>query len=115
MCSLSVSEESTNCGTTAPMAMAHTCMAEIRIDFAERDGVNYRAVVDIYSKWLEVTPVRAITASKTIDVLRGLLASHGLPEEVVPDNGPQFTAHKFKTFMEMNRVKHTRVAPSHPA
>ena len=42
------------------MAMAHTCMVEIRIDFAERDGVIYRVVVDIYSKWLEVTPVRVI-------------------------------------------------------
>ena len=43
-----------------------------------------------------------------------MFASHGLPEKVVFDNGLQFTAHKFKTSMDMNGIKHTRVAPYHP-
>ena len=87
----------------------------IHIDFAEKDGVNYLIIVDSHSKWLEVVPVRSTTASKTIDVLRGLFASHGLPEEVVTDNGLQFTAHELKTFLEMDGIKHMRVAPYHPA
>ena len=82
----------------------------IHIDFAEKDGVNYLIVVDSHSKWLEVVPMRSTTANKTIDVLRGLFAFRGLSEEVVSDNGPQFTAHEFKTFMEVNGIKHTRVA-----
>ena len=48
--------------------------------------MNYLIIVDSHSKWLEVVPMMSTTASKTIDVLRGLFASHGLPEEVVPDN-----------------------------
>ena len=47
--------------------------------------------------------------------MRRLFVSHGLPEEVVSDNGSQFTGHEFKTFLEMNGIKHTRVAPYHPA
>ena len=58
------------------------------INFAEKYGMNYLIVVDNYSKWLEVLPMTFTTACKTIDVLRGLFACHGLPEEVVSDNLP---------------------------
>jgi hypothetical protein len=34
---------------------------------------------------------------------------HGLPEEVVSDNGPQFTATEFVEFMNKNGIKHTLV------
>ena len=85
----------------------------IHIDFAEKK--NGVIVVDSHSKWLEVVPLRSTTASKTIDVLVGLFASRGLQEEVVSDKGPQFTAHELKTFLEMYRIKHTRVAQYHPA
>ena len=46
---------------------------------------------------------------------RRLFVSHGLLEEIVSDNGPQLTTHEFNTFLEMYRIKHTRVAPYHPA
>ena len=77
--------------------------------------MNYLIVVDSHSKWLEVVPIRSTIASKTIHVLRGLFASHGLLEEVVSYKVPQFMAHQLKTFTEMNGIKHMRVAPYHPA
>ena len=30
------------------------------------------------------------------------------------DNGPQFVADEFATFMKMNSIKHIRCAPYHP-
>lgn len=55
------------------------------------------------------------TASKTIEVLRGLFAAYGLPEECVSDNGPQFTSAEFQGFLKNNGVKQTLVPPYHPA
>ena len=101
---MSVSEEPTSCGTTAPTRI----WQRIHIDFAEKDGVNY--LIDSHSKWLEVVPTKSTTANKTIDVLKGLCAFRGLPEEVVSENGPQFTAHEFKSFMDVNGIMRTRVA-----
>ena len=101
---MSVSEEQTSCVTTAPTRI----WQRIHIDFAGKDGVNY--LIDSHSKWLEVVPTKSTTANKTIDVLKGLCAFRGLPEEVVSENGPQFTAHEFKTFMEVNGIMRTRVA-----
>ena len=55
------------------------------------------------------------TAAKTIGVLRHLFSSHGLPEQVVSDNGPQFISKEFSTFMKSNAIKHIRYAPYHPS
>ena len=55
------------------------------------------------------------TASKTITALGELFARHGLPEQVVSDNVPQFTSSEFGHFLAANEVKHLRCAPYHPA
>ena len=55
------------------------------------------------------------TANKTIDELRLIFASHGLPEELVSDNGPQFVSHEFSEFMRKNGIKHILVPPYHPS
>ena len=47
--------------------------------------------------------------------MRGLFAVHGLPDQVVSDNGPQFVSKEFQWFMKENGIKHTRCAPYHPS
>ena len=54
------------------------------------------------------------TSQRTADELRLIFASHGLPEEVVSDNGPQFISTEFEEFMSRNCIKHTLVPPYHP-
>ena len=55
------------------------------------------------------------TAEETINALRTVFAIHGLPEELVTDNGAQFTAQEFKDFLRSNKIKHILSAPYHPA
>ena len=43
-----------------------------------------------------------------------IFAQHGLPEEVVSGNEPQFTSNEFAEFMGKNGIKHTLVPPYHP-
>ena len=38
---------------------------------------------------------------------------YGLPEQLVSDNGPQFTSADFAGFMKANGIKHMRCAPYH--
>ena len=72
-------------------------------------------LMDAYSKWPEVVELRSATAAKTIKVLRQLFARYGLPEQVVSDNGSQFTSEEFEEFMKRNGIKHMFSAPYHPA
>ena len=55
------------------------------------------------------------TVNKMIEILRHVFAMYGLPEQLVSDNGPQFTSEEFAIFMKLNGVKHTRSAPYHPS
>ncbi|CAC5419148.1 unnamed protein product [Mytilus coruscus] len=55
------------------------------------------------------------TSEKTINALRCLFSSHGIPTEIVSDNGPQFTSSEFETFLKKNGVKHILSAPYHPS
>ena len=72
-------------------------------------------LVNAHSKWPEVVEMKSTTAEKTIEVLRTLFGSYGLPEQVVSDNGPQFISDEFSEFMRRNRIKHIRSTPYHPS
>ena len=70
-------------------------------------------VVDAHSKWPQVVEVKSTIAEKTIEVLRQLFASYGLPEQAVSGNDPQFTTNKFAEFLASNMfiVYHTIPLP----
>ena len=41
--------------------------------------------------------------------------SYGLPDQVVSDNGPQFTSEEFSQFLKRKGIKHICSAPYHPS
>ena len=71
-------------------------------------------VVDLHSKWPEVIEMKSTTTSATTTELCRLFSCYGLPEQLVSDNGPQFVADEFQSFLKSNGVKHIRCAPYHP-
>jgi hypothetical protein len=87
----------------------------IHIDYAQKGGQDFLILVDSHSKWLEVEHMKSTTSQATIRILRKLFASYGFPNELVSDNGPQFTSDEFKLFLKNNGVKQTLVPPYHPA
>ena len=86
----------------------------IHLDFCQKGSDHFLVVVDSHSKWLEVKHMSSTTTERTVDELRLIFAQHGLPEEVVSDNGPQFISNEFSEFMSKNGVKHTLAPPCHP-
>ena len=78
-------------------------------------GKMFLIVVDAYSKWIEVRLVGSATTQATVEQLRSIFATHGLPEMFVTNNGTVFTSTEFQTFMQANGIHHVRTAPYHPA
>ncbi len=78
-------------------------------------GRMYLVILDAHSKWPEVIEMTSTTAQKTIVELRKVFAAYGLPKQLVTDNGPQFVAEEFATFMKSNGIKHIMCAPYHPS
>ena len=44
-----------------------------------------------------------------------MFATYGLPQQLVSDNGPQFTSTEFADFLKQNGIKHIKSAPYHPS
>ena len=63
----------------------------------------------------QVLTMSTITANDTIVELKEIFANHGLPDQIVSDNGPSFTAHEFKLFCGANGIEHITTSPYHPA
>ena len=90
--------------------------ARLHIDYVGPiRGKIVLVIVGAYLKWLEAMTVSAATSQLTIEKLRSIFATHGLPEVLVSNNGTPFTSAEFATFTEANGIKHLRSAPYHPA
>src|SRR5690606_25285121 len=50
----------------------------------------------------------------TINKLRALFATHGVPEQIVSDNGPQLASREFAEYCERVGIEHLLTPPYHP-
>ena len=90
--------------------------SRIHVDFAGPvSGCTYLVVVDAYSKFPEVVKMNSTTVRTTITALCDIFSRHGLPEIIVSDNGPQFTAKECQQFCSDNGILHRTSAAYKPS
>lgn len=75
-------------------------------------GQMFFILIDAHSKW---RVMKSTTTEKTIKVIRSIFAQHGLPEQFVTDNVPQFISADFEKFLKSNGIKHILSIPYHLA
>ena len=64
---------------------------------------------------MEVHFIPSTSTEATIEKLRIIFATHGISEQVVSDNGSEFTSQEFSLFIERNGIKHILTSPYHPS
>ena len=90
--------------------------SRIHIDYAGPvEGKMFLLTMDAHSKWMEVHSTNSATSTATIELLRKLFATLGLPEVVVSDNATASTSSEFVEFLKRNGISHVRTPPYHPA
>ena len=88
----------------------------VHVDFAGPfQGSMFLLLLDAHSKWPEIYQMKSTTVQKTITILKHIFATHGIPEQLVTDNGSQFTSREFMKFMTNNGIKHIKTSPYHPS
>ncbi|XP_046863284.1 uncharacterized protein K02A2.6-like [Xenia sp. Carnegie-2017] len=62
---------------------------KVATDLFEHSGKNYVLVVDYYSRYFQIVPLKkSTTAEDVINHMKSIFSRHGIPETVVSDNGP---------------------------
>ena len=64
------------------------------VDLFQLDGKHYRVTVDHYSDYFELDSLRIAAASAVIQAMKQNFARHGIPDECISDNEPQFDSHE---------------------
>ena len=72
--------------------------SKIGVDLLTFEGKQYLAVMDYYSRYLEVIYLPGTTANVVIMKLKSIFARWGIPLELVSDKGPPFHSRIFKDF-----------------
>ena len=67
-------------------------------DLFELERKVYLIVVDYYSRWFEIRRLTDQSSARVISVLKELFSTHGIPDIIVSDNGPQFSPDTFRLF-----------------
>ncbi|UYV74499.1 hypothetical protein LAZ67_11003688 [Cordylochernes scorpioides] len=66
-------------------------------------------------EWIGAKIVASTSAENTINTMREMFATHGLPDMIVTDNGTSFTSEVFKTFLKRSGISHILCCPYHAA
>uniref|UniRef100_K7EX21 Integrase catalytic domain-containing protein n=1 Tax=Pelodiscus sinensis TaxID=13735 RepID=K7EX21_PELSI len=71
-------------------------------------------VIDYATRYPEAVPLRNITASTVAEELVKIFARVGLPEEILTDQGTNFTSNLMKELCRLFRVRALRTSVYHP-
>ena len=83
-------------------------------DLCTLKGQNYLVMRDYYSRYLEIIHLKSTTAPAIIVKMKNIFARWGIPQELVSDNGPQFSAREFQDFASSYGFVHITVSPHLP-
>ncbi|XP_048599791.1 uncharacterized protein LOC125579923 [Brassica napus] len=72
-------------------------------------------LTDYFTKWVEAEAYASITDKEVQNFIwKNIICRHGLPYEIITDNGSQFISHHFKGFCDRWRIRLNMSTPRNP-
>ena len=87
---------------------------KVGTDLFEWKKHTYLLIVDYYSRFIEISQLNRTTAEDVILHTKSIYARHGIPEVVVSDNGPQYSAEAYARFAREYQFEHITSSPHYP-
>ena len=87
--------------------------AKVATDLFQLENKDYHLTVDYFSYFFEVDRLYSTTSETVIKKRKGHFARYGIPDEIISDNGSQFTAKEFRVFAQAYGFKYTHTSPHH--
>jgi hypothetical protein len=70
--------------------------------------------VDKFTKWIEVKPAASVIAAKAVEFMKEIMYRFGILNNIITDNGTQFTVREFKDYCADSDIKINYASVSHP-
>ena len=86
----------------------------VATDLFTWDKAEYLIIVDYHSRFFEVAKLPDTKSTTVITHTKSAFARHGIPSELISDNGPQYSSKEFELFAKQWEFKHTTVSPLNP-
>ena len=88
--------------------------AKIATDLFSWNNDNYLVIVDYFSRFFEMVKLLSISSKAVITKMKRAFATHGIPQQVISDNGTQYTSQEFQSFAEDYGFIHMTISGKHP-
>ena len=88
--------------------------SKVGIDLCEFQGRTLVVLVDYHSNFIEVERITNLTTSGMSKVLMTIFSRYGVPDQVMSDNGPQFSSAEFRSFATQWGFDHITSSPRYP-
>ena len=113
-CDICASERTNAKETLMPTCFPERPWAKVGADLFQWQNSQYLLVIDYFSGFIEIAKLSSTTAAVIVDHFKSIFARHGIPSEVVTDNGPQFIAECFQKFAKDWGFTHMTTSPRFP-
>ena len=87
--------------------------SKVGIDLFSVQDVNYVITVDYTSNFWEVDRIENTESRTVIRKIKAHFARYGIPDQVISDNGPQFSSSSFSHFSRDWDFEHLTISPHH--
>ncbi len=87
---------------------------KVGVDLFHFDRGEYLLCVDYFSKFPAIAKLTQTTSRHVVIALKSIFARQGIPDEVVSDNGPQFSSAEFGVIAENWEFVNTTSSPGFP-
>jgi hypothetical protein len=81
---------------------------------AKRRFTHIFVAVDKFTKWVKAKPAASITATKVVEFIMEIMYMFGIHNNIITDNGTQFTMSEFEDFCVDSGIKINYASMSHP-
>ena len=71
---------------------------KVAADLFELNNRQYLIVIDYFSRYPEVIKLGTTSSTSIINTLKSIFSRHGIPSQLISDNGPHVSSSEFKQF-----------------
>lgn len=86
---------------------------KVAADILTYGARDYLVLVDYFSNWIELIPLKFKTAGEIVDKLKIVFSTHGIPTTFVSDNMP-FNSYEFRSFANSWEFNLVTSSPRYP-